>query len=287
MNIKAGFTAESSSVQVEGSVQHVITDKEVVSFGISDQNLKKAIEQYFGKAPKGAALHTPTPSDDLYRTYGWPEVNTVLSAISAEILQITSNPVIVDQKTSTNYLNKMISVNTAMSTSVEQTASTEWSETSSIEISQSITYGLDFMGTGVTGTTSLTFNQQWGHGGSQSKAITIGTTHGTTFDVDPGESVSVKLTASMGSMKIRIVYEARLTGCTAINYQRKYKDHNFWCLDINEVMRAGGITNAIRFTEDIEVGYYGNSEIIVEAGKTKTRRRSYVDTGRMTVFITL
>jgi len=95
ISIKAGSDAATSSVSASGSEQHIITDKERTTFGIQDEGLKDAVDKYFGKRPNDAYLHSPTPWDDLYKTYGWPEVQTVLVVQSATIREITSEPVIV------------------------------------------------------------------------------------------------------------------------------------------------------------------------------------------------
>jgi hypothetical protein len=60
---------------------------------------------------------------------------------------------------------------------------------------------------------------------------------------------------------VRLVYRAYLFGTTAINYNPTFKDHHFFALDIGQVMAAGGIANTQTITEDIEIGYYANSQI--------------------------
>ena len=70
IEIHAGKDKASSSVKVTGTVQHVITDEERQSFKLEDAQLKDAVKKYFGKRPNDAFLHSPTPWDDLYKTYG-------------------------------------------------------------------------------------------------------------------------------------------------------------------------------------------------------------------------
>lgn len=57
ISIVAGVDQAHSSVQASGSVQHVITDKERATFGITDGDLKNAVGKYFGKNPNDAYLH--------------------------------------------------------------------------------------------------------------------------------------------------------------------------------------------------------------------------------------
>ncbi|MFN9917214.1 MAG: hypothetical protein ACK53L_31795, partial [Pirellulaceae bacterium] len=40
-----------------------------------------------------------------------------------------------------------------------------------------------------------------------------------------------------------------------------WKDHHFWALDIGGVMGAGNIANNQTVTEDLEIGFYANSQI--------------------------
>lgn len=261
ISIRAGADATTSSVNASGSVQHVITDTERTTFNIQDASLKNAVGKYFGKNPNDAYLHSPTPWNDLYKTYNWPEVQTVLVVKSATITGITSEPVIVATKTFTNTSSKKATFDAGISDQVSNTSESHWSETNTIEVGQKITYGISFLGAGGGGETSMSYSHSWGQGGSESQSITVGSTAGVSVELDPGESVQAQLTASRGVMKVRIVYQAYLTGNTAVNYNPTYKDHHFWSLGIGGVMGAAGLTTTREFTEDIQIGYYSNSKI--------------------------
>lgn len=270
VQIVAGLTTSSSSVSASGSVQHIITDTEVNSFGVQDRNLKNAVGKYFGKNPNDAYLHSPTPWNDLYKTYGWPQVQTVLTVASATITGITSQPVIVAQQTFKNNSNKQGTFNVGISDTVTDTVESNWSTTNSIDVTQTIEYGISFLGAGGGGSTSMSYSRTWGQGGSNSQSVAVGTSQGVTVVLDPGESVLAQLTASRGVMKVRIVYQASLIGATAINYNPTFKDHHFWGLDLPSVMNAGQIKNSLQFTEDIEIGFYTNSEIELKDPSGKT-----------------
>ena len=77
-------------------------------------------------------------------------------------------------------------------------------------------------------------------------------------------------------MKVRVRYNAYLIGSTAINYNPTYKDHHFWSLGIGGVMSAGGVSNSVQSTEDIEIGYYSNSKIELKDKKTKALKATYM-----------
>lgn len=261
ISVKAGSDAATSSVNASGSVQHIITDKERTTFGIQDGGLKDAVDKYFGKRPNDAYLHSPTPWDDLYKTYGWPEVQTVLVVQSATIRGITSEPVIVATKTFTNSSSKKATFDASISDQVTNTVESNWSETDTIEVGQKFIYNVSFLGAGGGGETSMSYSHSWGQGGSESKSITVGSSSGVQVELEPGESVEAVLTASRGVMKVRVVYRAYLTGDTAINYNPRYKDHHFWALGIGGVMGAASLPTTREYTEDMEIGYYSNSKI--------------------------
>ncbi len=265
VQMKAGFTKESCAITATGSVMHVITDKEANTFGLGGKNLKNAIEKYTGREPDQAYLRGP--ADGLYEEYNWQEVQIVLEAISATIIDVASEPVILETKTSKNNSKKKATFNMEITQSVETTAESNWSTTNTITIEQSIEYGIKFLGTGVSGTTSFGYSRAWGEGGSKSQAHTVGSTHGVTVDLDPGESALGELTASKGAIKARIVYQAKLIGYTAVHYHPRHEGHYYWCYNIVSVMEAAGIKNSEEFTEDIEIGFFGNSDVILTSNQ--------------------
>ena len=87
IQIKPATGGKGAEVTVGGSVQHLITEQERTCFGLDDAALKEAVGKYFGKEPDDALLKGPT-----YQTYHWPEVQTVLVAQSAELLEVGPPP---------------------------------------------------------------------------------------------------------------------------------------------------------------------------------------------------
>ena len=262
VHVVAGNTVGASSVSVTGSVQHVITDQEVSSFGLTDAALKGAVGKYFGQNPDDAFLHSSTPWGDLYKTYNWPQVQTVLTVASATITGITSEPQIIAQQSFQNHSNVEGSFNVHVSTSVSTTTETNWTETSTISISDQITYTVGVPAEeSLSEAVTMSYSQAFGQGGSQSTSTTVGADQAVTVELKPGESVNAELTASKGVMNIRIVYKAVLMGDVAINYSGTYKGHHFWGLNLPSVMAAAGISNSMTITEDIEVGFFTNSSV--------------------------
>jgi len=172
-------------------------------------------------------------------------------------------------KSFTNNSSKRATFDAATSDQVSNTTESDWSQTNTVEVGQKIKYGISFLGTGGGGETSLTYSRSWGQGGSESQSITVGSESGVHIELEPGESVDAQLTASRGVMKVRLIYQAQLIGCTAVNYNPTFKDHHVWGLDINGVMQAGGLASTRDFTEDIEIGFYSNSRIVLKDSAEK------------------
>ena len=276
VSIVAGHDPSASSISASGSVQHIITDAERNLFGLADKQLKAAVKAYYGKEPNDVFLHSPTPWSDLYKTYKWQQVQLVMAAQSAEVLDITSEPVIVKSQEFENNSSRPATFTVGISESVTNTSTSSWSKGGSISIGEKVSYGISIKGFEGKGETSLSYTQTWGVGGTESRSVTVGSTSGVTIELQPGEGIIAELSASRGVMKARIWYIAYLTGCTALNYYPPYKGHHFYCFPIQKVMAAKKITNAISSTEDIEIGYYSNSKIELRDMLTRELRATYL-----------
>jgi hypothetical protein len=264
VQIIASDTAENSQVIASGSVVHVITDQEREQFGITDALLKAAINTYFGQSPNDAYVKSPTPWNDLYATYGWPQVQTWLSVIDSKVIRITSEPVILGSQVFQNTSDTVATFNANITDQVSESVETNWSETYGFEVGQTISYGVEFSGVNIGGETSMSFSGQFGAGGSQSQDVTVSMGSGVSVDIPAHQSRTAQLSASRGTLQVEITYAVTLTGDIAVNYNPTYKNHHFWALPINEVMQARGIKTTYQMTETIEVGYYANGKIVLK-----------------------
>lgn len=270
LTINAAATAAGSSISSTGNDQHIISDSERNTFNIQDGNLKQAINTTFGKAPNDAYLHSPTPWNDLYTTYGWPQVQTTLSVQSATVIGFSSQATILSTKVFTNNSSHDATFNTGITDSVTNTAESNWTNANTVTASQTISYGINFLGTGGGGQSQFSYSRTWGKGGSESQAVTVGSESGVQVTLKPGESVKAVLSASRGELTVRVVYQATLSGMAAVNYNPTFKGHHFWGLDINGVLGGASLPQVVTITEDIKIGYYADAVITLEDGNGKT-----------------
>ena len=269
VNIVAGRSREASKVDVSGSERHVITDEERTLFKIGDHDLKQKVGAYFGKVPKDAYVRGPTPWGDLYKRYSWPQVEVSVKPVKAEILSLDRQLIALKTQEFVNQSPVAGTFTVSVQDSVWNTVSSSWTRQQTISFGQKISYGIEALGTGVTGETSLGFEAAFGQGGSSEQRISVGSSISLQVDLKPGEKAMAQLKSYRSVMKVRVYYHAQLWGSVAVNYYPKYKGHHFWSLDINKVM--GGDPGKLReYSEIIEVGYYSDSKTELLPHKMQT-----------------
>ncbi|WP_042859453.1 ETX/MTX2 family pore-forming toxin [Dickeya sp. NCPPB 3274] len=272
MSIKVDITASSDNHQTiataTGNDIAVISNEERGTFQLNDQQLKRAVEVYFGRKPNDAYLSSPTPWGDLYKTYNWQQVMRTLQPVSTRVISQNSTPVIVMEQDFVNNSSVPAVYNVKISQSVQNTVKSSWNTGGKLTVGQKVKYGISFLGTGGGGESSISYEQSWGIGGEQSTTITLGTESGLQVTLQPGQAVTAELVASRGSMKVQVDYQASLSGISAVNYNPTYKDHHFWGLPITQIMRSSNISNSIVSSEIIDIGFYADSKVILRDKNT-------------------
>jgi hypothetical protein len=261
ISINAGPDTSRSTVSATGSVQHVITSQERATFGLTDEALKAAVNKYAGKEPNNVYLVSPTPWGDLYKTYGWEQVQTVLTVVGAELLGVTSEPIAVKTEQLRNNSPHKATFRADLSQMYKNTTTHTWQTGGQFSIEQKFTYNVQFLRAGGGGETSFSYEQSWGIGGQQAKSTQVTSSGGVTVDLEPGKAVLAELTASKGTMRVRIRYNAYLTGLLAVNYDPTYQGHHFWAYPIGDILSSGGISNSNQSSEEITIDYYFDGKV--------------------------
>lgn len=271
LNIQAGTTQAASSATGSGSYQEVISDSNAALFGLGDDSTNKdMVNKYFGARPDDLYLHSPTPWDDLYSRYNWPQVQTNLQFVSATVSSFDDQLEAVNTAHLVNTSKKAGTFHATSSKTVQNTTTSSWSVNNSFTIGQKFEYGVSFLGAGGKGESSLSYTHSWGEGGSESTSVTMGNSVGVDVELQPGEAVDVVVMAYAGSMTIDVVYNATLSGWLAINYGDKYNGSHFWGLDVNNVLAANGKPTTIQITQTIKVSYYTSSYVEQRDPSTST-----------------
>jgi urease beta subunit len=270
VNILAGKDGAESLITATGTQVMRLKDAGVNGqklFGLGpNSQLIAACGKYFGKPPTDAFLGSTTPWGDLYETYGWQQVEVVMIPLRAEVTSVSSDPVIVATKTYSNKSQKYITVSADVTDAVDSTASTSWSSTATVGMSNTIAVEVGFEGIGkISGSSTISFEETNSVGSEHSKSLQVSTGTGVVVELEPGQSAEVNLCAFRGTMKARVYYRQYLTGLVAVNYYPQYKDHSFYGLSAKSLATK----SSIETVQDIEVGFYSDTSLTVTDSATK------------------
>lgn len=77
----SGFALDitKSTATCSGSAHHAITPREQNAFGLDSDTVKNGVKKTMGKRPDDIYLTSPTPWNDLFKTYKWTQVTTNVS----------------------------------------------------------------------------------------------------------------------------------------------------------------------------------------------------------------
>lgn len=264
INVIASEDESERQIHVSGSDIAVISDDEINTFKLSDEKLKSAVASYNGKRPDDVYLKSPTPWNDLYKTYQWMQVNRVLKPIRAKMSSIQFKPVIVLTQHFNNTSCSPAIFKAYIRQQVEDTIASIWETNGQLTTGLNISYGIEFLAMAVSGKASFNYFSKWGENIMKSQSVTVGSETGLEITLQPKQRAQAKLFATRGEMKIKIDYEASLEGFLAVNYEDGFKGHHFHGLDVNLVLRAGGFNSSVFSSEEIVIGYYSDSEVMVQ-----------------------
>ncbi len=242
--ILAGTSFALSNVTTQGNMQHIIDEAEKINFKVANSDeLTTACGKMTGRKPNDIYLISPTPWGDLFRTYNWPQTETVIKVKSAEITSISTQPEIIKTQSFKNQSKIPGTFNVSISDQVTNSTQSTWNNSQFVNFNQSINYGISFLGSGISGSSSFFYNNTWGQSKSESTNYTIGSTSGVTVVLQPGETVTSILSASRSKMNVQIVYEASLRGNVALSYDPPFNKHHFYVLKTAEIMKTANIPN--------------------------------------------
>jgi hypothetical protein len=277
IKINGGKDVLSSSVVGEGSESAIITDDAAIYFDITTDKLKEKVKQFLGKKPSDVFVKSPTPWGDLYVKDSLQQVTIVREIISARIVDLDMKPTIVSESIFQNDSKQIAIVNCKITDTVTNSCETNWSDTLTLGVTQTLKYNCSFLGAGGGGETAFSFSQEWAKGGSESKQTTVGSESGVQVELEPGEKVKAILSASRGTLKVEITYRTKLTGTVIANYSKRYQDHHFHYIDAVSLIDRTGGSYEYKTTEIISVGYYAESNVKVVEVNGKVKKSKKID----------
>ena len=282
ITIVVGQDKASSSVRVDGSVEHLITDEERLTFGLSETNLKQAVIKYHnlegGRSPKGVYLRDPTPKHgELYKEHGWSQwqTQTILVASSAEILEIKWNEVSEPRSSYSNECSTGTPTTHKLTLKHPEKNEVEvtWKKryVGALSVEEEVKYDIGSLGSWGGGEPTLSYTSAWGEDDSKSEEVIIGTISPVTVSSPPNSKIFADTFGIQTIMKVRIRYTASLkSGSGVVMYYKKgYQGHQVWRSPLQQVMAVSGIPNSLETIQDIKIVYYTGDRIEVRDDKTQ------------------
>lgn len=274
IDIHASDSISTSGVDLRGTVSDIIGDKERVTFGVTDENLRNAAEKYSGGKPKDVFLRSPTPWNDLYQTYGWRQVHRVLRPIRSRILDVRSEESVINLKEMHNNSTATVIFDASVARDVENSVSNKWSKGGVLSVQDPISYSINYTLGSVTGP-DFEYTSPWGADALETKQITIGSDSDEGVPLEAGKSIKAELIATKVTIILEIDYSASLNGHVACNYPKKYNGHHFWRYDVNALQEAGKLRKAVNSSEVIKIKYYSNPKMVITNKDTREMVSSF------------
>jgi len=188
----------------------------------------------------------------LYREYGWPEITLTLRPVSSICSNVNVTNSALATNDVTNELDKVVRVNVAFVTQKDNTEETNWSQTSTLSVSQKVEFTIKFF----KSETSIGYDQEWQKGGSHAQTISIGSSVAIEVDLDPGQTIRVTNWGEIGVAHVKITYAASLSGLVFANYSNKHNGHHFWGVNVNSVLSTLGVANRIEIVQNMNMTSY-------------------------------
>ncbi|MXP09827.1 hypothetical protein [Pseudoblastomonas halimionae] len=262
-SVKAQASLDQSQIKAiaEGSVSHPVTVAELEAFGLANK-LRDSVEKNFGEKPKVVYYKRDEDPFELFKKYAWMPLQTKVTARDPKNIKVASDgEVVYNLNKFTNNGPNPATFHASATVQVETSMSESWSKSGSVSVDQSISYGLTALGLG--GETSFNFTSGWSSIKGFSDSTTLGETAGVEVPLNPGQSAYVVIKAQKGTLTMTVPYEATLLGGLAVNYDPTYKDHHFWYLHINNILKSCGLPKKVTIEQTLTFAFFTNVSVTV------------------------
>ena len=280
VSIVAGKDKALSSISVSGKVRYPSSelDKDTFQLDYPDKTLREAIGKYFGRIPDDHVHFNSTYSKkNLFSKHGWQEAQTIIEAVDAEILEVTTEDTARYDVVTSSFNNQtsndgnfVVSAHCSGCNSL----STSWAEKRLVSVNDAIKYEVKFFNADEC---SLSCEQGWVESRKDIENTRLCSVSEVKYTVAPNTSVFARLDAKWIVLKARVRYRAHLTGMMGLYYSPKYKGEHWWGLPIKDVQSScDDLPESVEITEDIEVEYLAKHKVTVFDKKTNEKLLTHV-----------
>lgn len=210
---------------------HVIKDEELKAFGLDNkETIKNEIEKCMGAKPQYIWYKNPTqPCDrpNMYTDFNWPQVTTNLVFSKAEL--VSNQQKIISKNKFLYENNSSVEVSYTASLTYTNTESVTHSSAASNAFKAGANVKVKIMAAEVGASFEYTHNLTETETHNVQKTISINAS--TSLKLQPKQAVYVELVCREVKTKVKLIYNAFLTGGVAVEYGYWYKDHRKYRID--------------------------------------------------------
>lgn len=251
ISIEPGLTADDSKIVATGEDIQPIGGGGLEAWGIDDDVVKRAVWAWTKSINQQRQILMWDVADDPDGFARFPQVGVdgraieqsalpprvVMKPTHAEILEITSQPEIVDKQIfDARSESEPTDFHAAISDSVTNSVETNWSSSVSIGVSTTVEVevGTDIIDAKAKRSLTISMDTSYGRGGSKASSTSLGVDTQIREELKPGELAVAALSVSRGTLTAAVDFATILTGCIRLVFANKHHKHPFW------VTPAGG-----------------------------------------------
>ena len=254
------------TIEVSGQTINVIKREQLDSLLHGYDDLEGRVRRYRPGPLDGVHLSDqdglPGNLRGTFSKYGWTPAQLHLQAKSARIVDVTSQPVIVDDQLSYNPSDIDSEQSAEISAKVTNSVTREshWDVSATVEQTVSYEIGGDAYGGKVGGSTSLSFTGGYGESTGKTESVEISTTGSVKALLKPHGAVLFQLSMALGTINAQVTYEARLQGGVFYHYGKRVDGHYLWYVPLSALYGAADLVK--EQNESLSVKVYGHKKII-------------------------
>ncbi|XP_032524411.2 uncharacterized protein LOC116775600 [Danaus plexippus] len=255
---------DGQDVTASGSSVRTVTEADMKTFGLTEEVLRKSVWSYFGALPDNVFYKSPTLWGDLYKTLNWEPVKMTMSPINTSVLSVAMEPTLVMTKHFFNNKTEDLDIKTDISQTFVHTVSASWDKEGELGV-EKIRHGFDFdtaMDQGY-----FSFLSKWGEDFESTWPMTLHTEVQVTLK--PDQHLIAEVYATKRTAIMRVDFETTLSGTVAINFDKEYKGHRFWSLDINTLLLSDGLKRSMYSSEMLELLHFTEASVVFKDALTQ------------------
>lgn len=281
IEVLPGLTPDETRVKATGSDSAGATPTLRDAFGLNDQGaVTRAMKNLDPAHHNYTYVWCPGPNEPLpgyWHSVAFPDGSHLTDA---DLVRLSTNPgtpgkptvntipVIVDKTIFDNAeQDHQIQYVSTINDTVTDSSTSSWnkSQTAGVSIGTTVKVGLE--GSEASGTTTMSYSDTWGKGGSSSTTTSIADGAQIWDNVPAHQCAVAALTAERGRLSVDVPYTATITGwCVghSTGHHSGTTEHFYnYGVRVGDLLREMGRTTTASATQTVSVDFYAQDKLAV------------------------